>query len=140
MRGVGRAPPRRRQISNCAGGICVKDLRERLETDNKDMSYKEVRDDLLAYIERRREAQADGPMPVDTRNQEEEEYMYSAPDFQQWGGARDPCVMEEEAWADLEGVFGQEEAIHPEVAQVQASWGTGVCPCGKGRANSYGYG
>lgn len=45
--------------------IRVKDVRERLETDNKDISHEKVRDDILAYIERRREAQVDGPVPMD---------------------------------------------------------------------------
>ena len=35
--------------------LCTKDLRERLEHGTNDMSNKEVRDDIMAYVERKRD-------------------------------------------------------------------------------------
>lgn len=69
---------------------CVKALRERLETANRQMSCKEVRDDILAYFERRRESLAEGPIPMDIGHQEEEEHTCNAPEFQRVVVQRSP--------------------------------------------------
>lgn len=52
------------------------------------MSHRGVRDDIMACIERRQEAQVKGPIPMNIGNQEEEaeedkSRTYYAPEFMQ---------------------------------------------------------
>lgn len=51
-----------------------------MEMANKDMSHKQVRDGMVAYIERRRGTSASGSIPKDTGNPEEDEFAHYAPD------------------------------------------------------------
>lgn len=51
----------------------------------------------MAYIERRREDQAEGTIPMDIGSQEEEDHSYCGPEYHHWGGAEDPHAAEEEA-------------------------------------------
>lgn len=65
--------------------ICVCDLRERPEPDTKCMSYND-RDDNLACIERRREAQSHGHREPG-RGKENTHY---APEYQHWEEQKTP--------------------------------------------------
>lgn len=76
----------------------------RLET-TRDMSYKDVRDDIITCIDRCRDASASGPIPLDNRDQEEEgKYAHHAPKFQFLGGAEGPSGIGAESWRNAEGM------------------------------------
>lgn len=51
---------------------CVPELRSKLEIPQKDVPHKEVRDDIAASTERRRDTLANGPASMDFGNQEAE--------------------------------------------------------------------
>lgn len=72
------------------------------------MTYKEVWDDIMAFIERRRE---EGPTPLDMGNQEEEAYSYNGLGYQTRGSSCFCCVKGEEYWYQPED--------HP---NCEASW------------------
>lgn len=93
------------------------------------MPYREVRDDILAYIERRREAQAGGPKFHGYRGSRGVHQLRSNPELQGCGGASYRFVVDEEAWVHPLG-FGWEETFYADVAQVNASWGKGFCTGG----------
>lgn len=48
---------------------------------SKDMSYKEVRDDMVEFIERRSGSTVSGPTLIDVRNQQEHMSTFYAPEF-----------------------------------------------------------
>lgn len=66
--------------------VCVNELRDRLEANGKGMSYKKVLGDIVAFIERRRDTEADGPKPMDIGNHEEAESVCYAPEVHAWWG------------------------------------------------------
>ena len=35
--------------------LCVKDLKEHLELNSKELNYREVRDEIMSYVERKRD-------------------------------------------------------------------------------------
>lgn len=72
---LSRRPLDEDMVATVLISTCVRELRVRLDSGTKDMSYKEVRDHIMAFIERRRE---EGPTPMDIGKQEEEECSYYA--------------------------------------------------------------
>lgn len=75
---------------------------------SKGMSY-EVRGDIVAYIEGRRDSSVTGPASMLIGNQEE-----------------DPYAMDDEYWAHPHpGSMYNEEGCYPELAHVQAACGKG---------------
>lgn len=52
---------------------CMLELPQKLEMEHKEVSYREVRDFVIAYI-KRRGGTSNQPVPMDIGNQEEEEY------------------------------------------------------------------
>lgn len=60
--------------------VCTRAL-GRLEMPSKDMSYKEVRDDMVEFIERRSGSTVSGPTLIDVRNQQEHMSTFYAPEF-----------------------------------------------------------
>lgn len=107
--------------------ICVKDIPERIETANK---AKDVRDEIMANVERRREAQVDGPIPMDIGNQGEEECSYCVPGFQQGGTAEHPYAAEEHKWIHPKGV-------HRMGKDIPSGSGPGASVIGKGRIHGW---
>lgn len=97
----------------------------KLEMASKGVSYRGVRGDMFAHLERRRASSANKLVPIETWNQEgEEEYTCYSPEFQHRGGAVEPCSMDDEMWVDPQGQWLR-QVILPRGAQVQTGWGKG---------------
>lgn len=77
---------------------CVPALRSKLEMSSRDMSYREVKEDALAYIGRRHDFST-RPVPMDIGIHEEEgeedSYTYHAPKLQNWRGAAEPYDLDD---------------------------------------------
>lgn len=92
------------------------ELRSKLELFGNEVPFPEGMDDVVAYIERRRDASI-RPVPMDVRNHEdEEELTYHAFKFQSWGGATGSFDMEDGCWVNAQNNLGWEEVCFPEVA------------------------
>ena len=60
--------------------LCVKDLREHLELNTKDMLYKQVRDEIMSYVERKRDNFGNQMKAMEVDSHEKIDY---------WGGGSD---------------------------------------------------
>lgn len=84
-----QGPPSRPLQGPCrhpsrASESCVKEPQEQLQVPRKDMSYKEVRNDSVAFIDRRRDTS--GHAPMDTGKQKEDTTTYYCLEFHCYGG------------------------------------------------------
>ena len=89
--------------------LCTKDLRERLEHGTKDMSYKQVRDEIMAYVERKRDLFGSQvkAMEVDRFEQDEWETYAAEKDITWWGGD-----TVQRSWSDNHDVPGDVNPLH----------------------------
>ena len=89
--------------------LCTKDLRERLEHGTKDMSYKEVRDEIMAYVERKRDLFGSQvkAMEVDKFEQDEWETYAAEKDITWWSGD-----TVQRSWSDNHDVPGDVNPLH----------------------------
>ena len=89
--------------------LCSKDLRERLEHDTKDMSYKEVWDEIMAYVERKRDLFGSQVKAMDVDKFEHDEWeKYAAEnDITWWGGD-----TVQRSWGDNHDVPGNVNPLH----------------------------
>ena len=93
--------------------LCTKDLKEHLELITREMKYKEVRDEIMSYVERKRDMFGVQLKAMEVDNHEESEATW-------WGGRED---YEEEMYWDQES--------YSEVAQLGYK--------GKGPRYDYGF-
>ena len=87
--------------------LCTKDLKEHLELITREMKYKEVRDEIMSYVERKRDLFGTQLKAMEVDNDEESDAVW-------WGG--------NDGWAH-EQYWDQEN--NSEVYQVQGYWGKG---------------
>ena len=89
--------------------LCTKDLRERLEHGTKDMSYKEVRDEIMAYVERKRDLFGSQvkAMEVDRFEHDEWEKYAAEKDITWWCGDTVQRI-----WGDNHDVPGDVNPLH----------------------------
>lgn len=99
------------------------ELRSKLELSINKVSFREVREDAVAYIERRRDAST-RPVPMDIGSQEEEEdeEEYSVRSgVPELGLSQDPPELEDASWGTAERGDIWEEPCYLEVAQIHGS-------------------
>lgn len=84
-----------------------------LEMSTKEVSYREVRGGVVAYIERRR-ASSTRPVPIDIGDQEEEEEegIDDSPEYQTWEGAKNTHETEDGKWTNVAGRGNGWEGSH----------------------------
>lgn len=93
--------------------LCTKDLKEHLELTTREMSYKEVREEIMAYVERKRDLFGSQLKAMECDNHEEQK-----PDdkpYNWWGGAADQWY--DGSWC--------EEPTCGDMCPMQAQWGKG---------------
>ena len=80
----GAALPEDLQVT-IALDLCTKDLREHLEITTKEKSYREVREEIMSYVERKRESFSNGIKAMEVDNAESAHNL----DVTWWGGGDD---------------------------------------------------
>jgi hypothetical protein len=94
--------------------LCTKDLRENLEYNTRDMTYKEVRDEIMSYVERKRDTFGSQLKAMEVDNYEKG-----------WYGSGEEEWWPEEGAGENEEYMKWEESPSGEVYQVQTQWGKG---------------
>lgn len=106
--------------------LCTKDLKEHLELITREMTYKDVRDEIQSYVERKRDQFGTQLKAMEVDNHEEWDMTW-------WGGKDD--------WYGATNEQDWEQGDDNEVYQMQY-WGKGKGPSyggkGKGGGKSYG--
>lgn len=93
---------------------CAPELHSRLKMHSRNDSIRQVRGDIVAYSERRRDSSI-RPAPTETGNNEDddEEHTGSSLASRHWGGATDPYEVNAGSWVHVGGATVQKRHSTP---------------------------